>query len=187
MGASGSVMVSKLDLKTYTSEFESHWVPHSYGLVPHLSKKLSKLPPQAPYTGHTYLKVYALITVTSKSLHTHLKVHELVTPTQGSCIDHTHLKTHVLVTLASRHMYWTHSPQGPCTPTSKSPAYPPQGLCTGHTYINPHVLIKLTSTPMHNHLKSHVLVTPTLSLMYWLHSSQGLWSPTSRYMQWNSE
>ena len=43
-GTSGSVMVSKLDLQTYTSEFESHWVPHSYGFVPHLSKKLSKLP-----------------------------------------------------------------------------------------------------------------------------------------------
>ena len=28
----------------YTSEFESHWVPLSYGLVPHLSKKLSKFP-----------------------------------------------------------------------------------------------------------------------------------------------
>ena len=25
-------------------EFESHWVPISYGLVPHLSKKLSKFP-----------------------------------------------------------------------------------------------------------------------------------------------
>ena len=24
------------------SDFESHWVPLSYGLVPHLSKKLSK-------------------------------------------------------------------------------------------------------------------------------------------------
>ena len=35
-------MVSKLDLQTYTSEFESHWVPLSYGLVPHLTKKLSK-------------------------------------------------------------------------------------------------------------------------------------------------
>ena len=23
---------------------ESHWVPHSFGLVPHLSKKLRKLP-----------------------------------------------------------------------------------------------------------------------------------------------
>ena len=45
VGASGSVIVSKLDLQTYTSEFESHWVPHSYGLVPHLSKKLSKLSP----------------------------------------------------------------------------------------------------------------------------------------------
>ena len=37
------VMVSKLDKQTYTSEFLSHWVPISYGLVPHLSKKLSKL------------------------------------------------------------------------------------------------------------------------------------------------
>ena len=35
----GGVMVSKLDLQTYTSEFESHWAPLSYGLVPHLSKK----------------------------------------------------------------------------------------------------------------------------------------------------
>ena len=26
------------------TEFESHWVPLSYGLVPHLSKKLSKFP-----------------------------------------------------------------------------------------------------------------------------------------------
>ena len=43
--AFGGVMVSKLDLQTYTSEFESHWAPLSYGLVPHLSKKkLSKLP-----------------------------------------------------------------------------------------------------------------------------------------------
>ena len=40
----GGVMVSKLGLQTYTSEFESHWVPFSYGLVPHLSKKLSKFP-----------------------------------------------------------------------------------------------------------------------------------------------
>ena len=44
LGASGGVMVSKLDKQTYTSEFESHWVPLSYGLVPHLSKKLSKFP-----------------------------------------------------------------------------------------------------------------------------------------------
>ena len=36
-------MVGKHDLQTYTSEFESHWVPFSYGLVPHLSKKPSKL------------------------------------------------------------------------------------------------------------------------------------------------
>ena len=46
----GGVMVSKLDLQTYTSEFESHWVPLSCGLVPHLSKKLSKFPHMQPYT-----------------------------------------------------------------------------------------------------------------------------------------
>ena len=45
VGTSGGVMVSKLDWQAYMSEFESHWVPLSYGLVPHLSKKLSKLPP----------------------------------------------------------------------------------------------------------------------------------------------
>ena len=32
-------MVNKLDLKTFTSEFDSH----SYGLVPHLNNKLCKL------------------------------------------------------------------------------------------------------------------------------------------------
>ena len=47
-GISASVLVSKLDLQTYTSEFESHWVPLSYGLVPHLSKKLCKLPRTNP-------------------------------------------------------------------------------------------------------------------------------------------
>ena len=46
--------VSKLDWQTYTSEFESHWVPYSYGLVPYLSKNLSKLlqtitPYKAPF------------------------------------------------------------------------------------------------------------------------------------------
>ncbi len=38
--------MSKLDWQTYKSVFESHWEPHSYGLVPHLSKKLSKLLPE---------------------------------------------------------------------------------------------------------------------------------------------
>ena len=32
-------MFSKLDKKTFTSKFESHSVPNSYGLVPHLSQK----------------------------------------------------------------------------------------------------------------------------------------------------
>ena len=34
---------SKLDKQTYTSEFESHWVPHSFSLVPHRSKEVCKL------------------------------------------------------------------------------------------------------------------------------------------------
>ena len=30
-------------LQTFTRQLESHWVPYLYGLVSHLSKKLSKL------------------------------------------------------------------------------------------------------------------------------------------------
>ena len=33
----------KLDSQTFISEFESQWVPHPCGVVPHLSKILSKL------------------------------------------------------------------------------------------------------------------------------------------------
>ena len=43
LGTSGGVMVSKLDSQTYTSEFESHWVPHSFGLVLNRSKDLRNL------------------------------------------------------------------------------------------------------------------------------------------------
>ena len=32
-----------LDLQTFMSEFESHWVHHSFGFVPHRSKELRKL------------------------------------------------------------------------------------------------------------------------------------------------
>ena len=39
IGASGDVMIRELDKQTYTNVFESHWMPHSYGLVPLLSKK----------------------------------------------------------------------------------------------------------------------------------------------------
>ena len=42
-GVLDGVMVSKLDEQSFMSEFESHWVPNSYDLVSHLSKKLSKL------------------------------------------------------------------------------------------------------------------------------------------------
>ena len=37
------------------NKFESHWVPHSNGLVPHLSKKLSKL-----LLAQKYLNEYTL-------------------------------------------------------------------------------------------------------------------------------
>ena len=40
---SSGVMVSKLDFQTFTSEFESHCIPHSFDLVPYRSKKLRKL------------------------------------------------------------------------------------------------------------------------------------------------
>ena len=46
----------------YTSEFESHWVPLSYGLVPHLSKKLSKFPP----TRHPHLQSHQNIPIKSQ-------------------------------------------------------------------------------------------------------------------------
>ena len=39
VGASGDVMVSKLDKQTFTSDFESHYMLHLYDLVPRLCKK----------------------------------------------------------------------------------------------------------------------------------------------------
>ena len=42
LGASSGVMVSKLDWKAFTSEFLSHWMLYSYGLVPYQSKKKKK-------------------------------------------------------------------------------------------------------------------------------------------------
>ena len=42
-GALDDVMGSKGDLQTYTNEFESHWEPHSIGLVPRLYKTFNKL------------------------------------------------------------------------------------------------------------------------------------------------
>ena len=42
-GASGGVMVSKLDYQIFSSAFDSHCVPYSYDLVPHLSKMLIEL------------------------------------------------------------------------------------------------------------------------------------------------
>ena len=42
-------MVNKQDKQTYMSEFKSDWESYSYGLVPHLSKKLCKLLQQADF------------------------------------------------------------------------------------------------------------------------------------------
>ena len=41
-GTSDGVMVNTVDKQAFTSEFDSHWVPNSSGLVLHLSIKLSK-------------------------------------------------------------------------------------------------------------------------------------------------
>ena len=43
LGASGDVMVCKINKQTCTREFESHRVPHPYRFEPHRSKKLYKL------------------------------------------------------------------------------------------------------------------------------------------------
>ena len=43
MSTLGGIVVSKLDLQNYMSEFESYWVLLSYGLVSHINKELSKL------------------------------------------------------------------------------------------------------------------------------------------------
>ena len=45
VGLLACVMVCKLGKLTFLSEFDSHWMPRSYGFVPHLSKRknLSKL------------------------------------------------------------------------------------------------------------------------------------------------
>ena len=37
LGTSGGVIVSKLDLQTTNSEFESHWVSYIYSLEPQVS------------------------------------------------------------------------------------------------------------------------------------------------------
>ena len=50
-GALVGIMVSKLDKQTFTSEFESQWVPYSYGLELHQNKKLSELLLLPPIEG----------------------------------------------------------------------------------------------------------------------------------------
>ena len=57
-GTSDCVMVSKLDMQIFTSEFESHWVPHSLGLAPHLGQKPSKL-----RDTHSYTHVFVVVVV----------------------------------------------------------------------------------------------------------------------------
>ena len=43
LGALARVMVCQIVLQTSQSEFEFHWMPYSFGLVPHLNKELRKL------------------------------------------------------------------------------------------------------------------------------------------------
>ena len=40
-GTSGDITVSTLDKQIFTRKYDSHWVPHSYGHVSHMSKTLS--------------------------------------------------------------------------------------------------------------------------------------------------
>ena len=58
-------MISKLDYQTLTSEFESHWEPHSFDPVPHRSKELCKLVlkprVQSLSEHHTGLTTYAWV------------------------------------------------------------------------------------------------------------------------------
>ena len=42
-GTSSDVIVSKLDQQTIVSVFDSHWVTHNYGLVPHLSSAITTI------------------------------------------------------------------------------------------------------------------------------------------------
>ena len=52
-------MVNKLDKQAFTSELESHWIAHSYSLVPRPSKKLYKLQLLHTHTHtHTYIYIY---------------------------------------------------------------------------------------------------------------------------------
>ena len=60
MRTSSILRVSKLDWQTCKSEFESHWVPYSFGLVPHLSKTLSKL--QHRYTARNFYSQFLSFT-----------------------------------------------------------------------------------------------------------------------------
>ena len=50
-GTSNGVLISTLDYQPFTSEFEYHWVSHSYGLLSHLCKKLTKF-------LHKYLHIF---------------------------------------------------------------------------------------------------------------------------------
>ena len=43
MGASGDVIFSEINKQTFTRVSDSHWVAHSYSLLPDLRKKLGKL------------------------------------------------------------------------------------------------------------------------------------------------
>ena len=74
-GTSGGVTVSKLDSQTYTSEFESHWVPHSFGLVPHRSKELCELLQHKSFLMVGFLNVPETgncETVTERRVNSHL-------------------------------------------------------------------------------------------------------------------
>ena len=138
------------------------WSHLHWGLyISYTINKALAHPPKSPWTGNFYLKVHVLIRLTSRPVHTHLKAYVLVTPTV-------------------KHIYWSHSNQALCIPTSR-PMYSslmywshsPQSICSGHTYIESYILVTLTTKPMHTHLKVHELFMPTSRFMFWTHSPQG--------------
>ena len=79
-------MVNKLDDQTFTTEFESHWVPHPYVIVPHLNIKLSNL-----LHTHTHIQHLERLHAHIELLYTHTHKH---IHTAHTSYTHTHIHIH---------------------------------------------------------------------------------------------
>ena len=71
-------------MQTFTSEFESYGVPHSYGLVPHLSKKLCKLLIYI-FCFHSIAFVKVLYNLVISITTVHIQMHIQIQYTGGHC------------------------------------------------------------------------------------------------------